>query len=69
MFQGQSPLHIASAATHSEHCLQLLLREGATANLRAADGRTPLHMAAIHGRLSRTDTLLQAGAEVDTTDK
>ena len=27
--QGLSPLHLAAAATHSESCLQLLLREGA----------------------------------------
>ena len=67
--QGQSALHLAAAATHSELCLQLLIREGATVNLRASDGRTPLAMAAIHGRVARTDILISAGAELEATDK
>ena len=67
--QGLSSLHLAAAAPHSEQCLQLLINEGASVNLRAADGRTPIHMAAIHGRVSRTNILIAAGSELEATDK
>jgi ankyrin repeat protein len=48
----------------SEACLELLVRKGAAVNQADKDGRTALHMAAIHGRMARTNLLISAGAEV-----
>jgi ankyrin repeat protein len=48
----------------SEACLELLVRKGAAINQADKDGRTALHMAAIHGRMARTNLLISAGAEV-----
>ena len=67
--RGESALHLGAAATHSTECLQLLIREGANVNLKAADGRTPIMMASIHGRVSRTKILISAGADLEATDK
>ena len=35
----------------------------------ALDGRTPLHMTAIHGRHVRAEPLLEHGATIDAIDK
>jgi len=51
-------------SVQSESCLQLLVREGAAINQADNDGQTALHMAAIHGRMARTNLLISAGAEV-----
>ena len=56
--QGHSALHLAAAATHSEPCLQLLLREGAKVGLRSSDGRSPLHFASDYGQLEVIEFLV-----------
>ena len=66
---GHTALHLAAAATHSEACLRMLLAEGAEVQTRACDGRTVLHLAAIHGRLTRVELLVKAGAKVDERDR
>ncbi|TKC46429.1 hypothetical protein EI555_015615, partial [Monodon monoceros] len=33
------------------------------------DGKTPLHMTALHGRFSRSQTIIQSGAVIDCEDK
>uniref|UniRef100_A0AAZ3RH72 Ankyrin repeat domain 28b n=1 Tax=Oncorhynchus tshawytscha TaxID=74940 RepID=A0AAZ3RH72_ONCTS len=41
---------------------------GANVN-QSKDGKTPLHMTAIHGRFSRSQAIIQNGAEIDCEDK
>ncbi len=60
-FTFQSPLHYSAAATHGAMCLELLINEGANVNLQSRDGRTPLHMTALHGRSTRAQSLIQNG--------
>ena len=57
----QTPLHIAAASTHGASCLEVLINVGADINLQSEDGRTPLHMTAIHGRFTRSKTLIDHG--------
>ena len=38
-------------------------------NAQALDGRTPLHLTAIHGRHARAEPLLEHGAAIDAVDK
>lgn len=68
-YRGQTPLHVAAASTHGVHCLEVLLKAGLRINVQSEDGRTPLHMTAIHGRFTRSKSLLDAGALPDTKDK
>ncbi|EEC02419.1 ankyrin repeat containing protein, partial [Ixodes scapularis] len=66
--RGQTPLHYAAVSTHGAGCLEVLIRKGAGVNQQSDDGRSPLHMTAIHGRFTRAQTLLEHGARVDATD-
>lgn len=68
-YRGQTPLHVAAASSQGVDCLESLLRAGASINVQSEDGRTPLHMTAIHGRFTRSKSLLDAGASPDTRDK
>ncbi|CAG9861443.1 unnamed protein product [Phyllotreta striolata] len=68
-FRGQTPLHIAAASTHGMDCLMYLLRQNVDLNCQSLDGRTPLHMTAIHGRFTRSKTLIDSGAQIDCADK
>lgn len=47
----------------------MLIRSGLKVNVQSEDGRTPLHMTAIHGRFTRSKTLLDVGASPDIKDK
>ena len=54
-----------------DRCFDLLIQEPSIAygiNSRDEDNRTPLHMAAIYGRLSRSKALIDNQAEVNTVD-
>ncbi|KAF4518750.1 hypothetical protein B566_EDAN006154 [Ephemera danica] len=76
---GNSPLHIAclngfsnicsAASTRGAECLEVLIKEGADINPQSDDGRTPLHMTAIHGRFTRSKILMDNGAIVDCKDQ
>lgn len=68
-YRGQTALHVAAASTHGVPCLEVLVKAGLKINVQSEDGRTPLHMTAIHGRFTRSKTLLDAGAFPDTRDK
>nr|XP_022904850.1 uncharacterized protein LOC111416951 isoform X2 [Onthophagus taurus] len=68
-YRGQTPLHIAAASTHGVHCLNMLVGLGVNINRQSCDGRTALHMTAIHGRFTRSKTLIDNGAIVDSIDK
>lgn len=57
----QTPLHLAAASTLGKDCLEALLQEGADFNVQSDDGRTPLHMTAVHGRFTRSKTLIDYG--------
>jgi ankyrin repeat protein len=57
----QTPLHIAAASTNGVGCLDVLIKMGADINVQSEDGRTPLHMTAIHGRFARSETLIDHG--------
>ncbi|MGH0165406.1 UNVERIFIED_CONTAM: hypothetical protein FKN15_048721 [Acipenser sinensis] len=52
--KGFTPLHFAAASTHGALCLEFL---------------SPLHMTAVHGRFTRSQTLIQNGGEIDCVDK
>lgn len=54
--KGETLMHIAAAAPTSDRCLQILLDEGGgggggghSVNCRTATGKSPLHLAAVHG--------------------
>ncbi|KAF5284185.1 hypothetical protein FQR65_LT00185 [Abscondita terminalis] len=67
-YRGQTPLHISAASTHGVDCLNYLVEKNININKQSLDGRTPLHMTAIHGRFTRSKTLIDKGAVVDCTD-
>nr|AAO15006.1 hypothetical protein [Takifugu rubripes] len=67
--RGFSPLHFASSSRQGALCQELLLTHGAHINMQSKDNRTPLHMAATHGRFSCSQALIQNGADIDCEDK
>lgn len=60
-FRGQTPLHLAAASAHGADCLTYLLTQEVDVNKQSSDGRTPLHMTALHGRFSRSKPLIDKG--------
>lgn len=60
-YRGMTPLHIAAAGTHGVDCLNFLLEQKVNINKQSIDGRTALHMTAIHGRFTRSKTLIDKG--------
>lgn len=59
-----TPIHRAAIAKHtSEALIKLLLEKGSSTKAVNFDGRTPLHCAVIHGRLSAVRILLEHGAD------
>uniref|UniRef100_A0A671RXH9 Serine/threonine-protein phosphatase 6 regulatory ankyrin repeat subunit A-like n=1 Tax=Sinocyclocheilus anshuiensis TaxID=1608454 RepID=A0A671RXH9_9TELE len=67
--KGFSPLHFTAASRQGALCLELLIANRANVNSKSKDGKTPLHMAAIHGRYSRSQAIIQNGAEIDSEDE
>ncbi len=59
--RGQTPLHYAAFSHHGALCMELLVKAGADPNIQDMDGRTPLHMTALHGFYLRTETLISQG--------
>ncbi|XP_017885030.1 serine/threonine-protein phosphatase 6 regulatory ankyrin repeat subunit A-like isoform X2 [Ceratina calcarata] len=68
-YREQTPLHLAAASTHGVDCLEVLLQNNVRINVQSEGGRTPLYMSAIHGRFTRSKSLLDAGAPPDVEDK
>ncbi|CAK8693153.1 unnamed protein product [Clavelina lepadiformis] len=66
--QGCTSLHLAAASSHGALCLELLVNSGADVNSQNNAGKTPLHMTAVHGRFTRSQTLLHNGARADAVD-
>ena len=56
-----SKLHDAAASGDTETCKRLL-DAGADVDARAADGQTPLHVAAYYSRIETAALLLEHGA-------
>lgn len=54
-------MHFAAGATYSDTILEVLANEKADVNAKCRDGKTPLHIAAVHGRCSRARVLLSHG--------
>ncbi len=65
--QGSSILHVASKNTDTEVVDLLVVKHGADVNARDAEGFTPLHMAAIHGKMKVVKRLLELGADDNLT--
>ena len=66
LYSVQCTLYIVHCTLYIVHCTvyTLITVQGADVHRKARDGRTPLHMAAIHGRLSRVQALLSHQASV-----
>ncbi|KAJ4011039.1 hypothetical protein NW766_007671 [Fusarium irregulare] len=63
---GRTPLHEVAKVANSEHLINLLLDHGA--NIDAEDygfKRTPLHLAAYHGRADNLRALAACGADIE----
>lgn len=60
-------MHYAAGATYSDTILEVLANENADVNAKCREGKTPLHIAAIHGRCSRARVLLSHGKTVRLT--
>uniref|UniRef100_A0A3B5A7V4 Ankyrin repeat domain 44 n=1 Tax=Stegastes partitus TaxID=144197 RepID=A0A3B5A7V4_9TELE len=67
--KGFTPLHFAATSTHGALCLEFLVNNDADVNVQSRDGKSPLHMTAVHGRFTRSQTLIQNGGEIDSVDK
>lgn len=63
---GYAPLHIA-ASLGNIAMAEMLLRNGAAADVRDASGRTPLLVAAIAGHDEMMSLLIERGADVNAT--
>lgn len=55
---------IAAALTGDCECATLLLRQGASMNLRDTDGKTPLMMAVVNNHVDLVKILLESGADL-----
>jgi len=63
-----SPLHHAAFAGNDK-CIELLIKAGASANLRDQDGSTPIHKAAFNGFNKCVRILIEkANADVNISD-
>ncbi len=62
---GSTPLMVAASGQGTPEMVRLLLKRGATANLRLNSGTSALHWALICAKPEVIQLLLDAGAEVD----
>lgn len=66
---GRTALHYNCFCREGKlESIQVLIRFGAELDIRARDGATPLHYAAMKGYEDRAELLVEAGAIVDTWD-
>ncbi len=59
--KGYHPIHYAAVSKRGAFCLELLINLGFDVNLRANDGKTPLHISALHHSLSCAQILIYNG--------
>ena len=65
---GVTSLHIVCCLDHTEIAAMLLARDEIDVNKEAHDGRTPLHIAAMHGHFLTAQLLAVYGAGVTAVD-
>ena len=66
---GQTALHYTCLCSDTSlEIVNLLLSHGASLNIRARDGATPLHWAAMTDKEHVVKALVEAGAAVDVPD-
>jgi len=63
--EANTALHASLAGRKSVRIVTALLARGADVNARAAEGYTPLHIAAFEGDVPLIDTLLAHGATAE----
>ena len=62
-------LHVALAYGRPVEFIEKLIQLGADVNAVDTNGETPLHYAAVHGRITEAAVLLQSGGDVSLADK
>ena len=66
---GYTSLHCACENDATISMIELLLEYGAKVDVSNAEGKTALHLAAVHARTSTVNLLLDHGAKVNATTK
>jgi ankyrin repeat protein len=56
--KGFHPIHYAAVSKRGAFCLELLINMKINVNLRSNDGKTPLHIAALHQNFSCAQILI-----------
>ena len=59
--KGQTPMHYAAFSHGGALSMEILAKAGADPNIQDCNGRTPLHMTALHGFYLRSQTLILHG--------
>ena len=59
--KGYHPIHYAAVSKRGAFCLELLINLGVDVNMQSKDGKTPLHITAIHGCFSCAQILIHNG--------
>lgn len=69
VLEATSPLLQAATAGNTVYVRALLMSFGASPSARDRDGRTALHICAIHGHATTAGALIENGADVDAKDR
>ena len=59
--KGYHPIHYAAVSKRGALCLELLINMGVDVNVQSKDGKTPLHITALHGCFSCAQILIHNG--------